>query len=139
MTLVLDNSVAMRWCLGDGSPQDLAYAAAVARRLQTDTAIVPAIWPLEVVNVLARAEFHAQLETDTSNAFLATLREMRIVIDADTDRYAFTATMDLARHHHLSAYDSAYLELALRMHFPLATLDVDLRQAATRAGAEIFA
>jgi predicted nucleic acid-binding protein len=40
----------------------------------------------------------------------------------------------LARTHHLSAYDAAYLELAIREGLPLATLDDDLRRAAARAG-----
>jgi predicted nucleic acid-binding protein len=36
--------------------------------------------------------------------------------------------------HHLTAYDAAYLELALRTGLPLATLDDDLRKAALTAG-----
>jgi len=34
----------------------------------------------------------------------------------------------------LSAYDAAYLELAIREGLPLASLDDDLRRAATAAG-----
>ncbi|MGH8116433.1 MAG: type II toxin-antitoxin system VapC family toxin [Rhodanobacteraceae bacterium] len=135
---MLDNSVTMRWCFGDGSPEDLDYAAAVSRQLQTDTALVPAIWALEVVNVVTRAESLGQLEADTSGAFLAVLQDMRIVADPDTGRYAFNATMDLARRHHLSAYDAAYLELAQRKQIPLATLDTDLRKAASTAGVSLF-
>jgi predicted nucleic acid-binding protein len=40
----------------------------------------------------------------------------------------------LARTYHLSAYDAAYLELAIREGLPLATLDDDLRRAASDAG-----
>lgn len=42
--------------------------------------------------------------------------------------------LDLARVHELSAYDAAYLELAMREGLPLATQDADLREAAARAG-----
>ena len=48
-------------------------------------------------------------------------------------------TLNLARRYRLSAYDAAYLELALRLGLPLATLDADLVKAATTAGLSIFA
>jgi predicted nucleic acid-binding protein len=38
----------------------------------------------------------------------------------------------------LSAYDAAYLELAMRSGLPLATLDADLAKAVTTAGVPIF-
>jgi predicted nucleic acid-binding protein len=40
----------------------------------------------------------------------------------------------LASDHALSAYDAAYLELALRRHLPLATQDKALLRAMTDAG-----
>jgi predicted nucleic acid-binding protein len=51
----------------------------------------------------------------------------------------FTEVLSVAREHDLSAYDAAYLELALRKGLPLATLDTRLRNAARRAGVELFA
>jgi predicted nucleic acid-binding protein len=42
--------------------------------------------------------------------------------------------LPLARRFHLSAYDAAYLELAIREGLPLATLDDDLRRGAAGAG-----
>ena len=47
-------------------------------------------------------------------------------------------TLNLARRYQLSAYDAAYLELALRTGLPLATLDADLAKAATSAGVPMF-
>jgi predicted nucleic acid-binding protein len=44
----------------------------------------------------------------------------------------------LARRHKLSAYDASYLELAIRLGVPLATLDVDLQKAAKKAGVKRF-
>jgi predicted nucleic acid-binding protein len=38
----------------------------------------------------------------------------------------------------LTSYDAAYLELAMRLGLPLATLDRQLADAATRAGVTIF-
>jgi len=41
------------------------------------------------------------------------------------------AVLEIARSYRLTIYDAAYLALALREHVPLATLDTDLRKAAT--------
>ena len=45
-----------------------------------------------------------------------------------------SVVLDLARTQHLSSYDAAYLELAMREGTPLATMDDDLRTAAGRVG-----
>ena len=56
------------------------------------------------------------------------------VIDSDTAEHALGNTLELARRYSLSAYDAAYLELALREGVALAILDVGLHNAATKAG-----
>jgi len=38
----------------------------------------------------------------------------------------------------LTAYDASYLEVALRMHLPLATLDDELIVASKASGAELL-
>lgn len=138
MSLVLDNSVSMRWCFGDGKRSDLDYAAAVARELRANSATVPAIWGLEVANVLARAEIQGAITTGRRDSFLRLLSAMPIDTDTATARHALTDTLHLARLHRLSAYDASYLELALRERLPLATLDSALRKAAKRVGVELF-
>jgi predicted nucleic acid-binding protein len=49
-----------------------------------------------------------------------------------------TGVVPLAREHKLSAYDAAYLDLAIREGAPLATLDNGLRKAAKAAGVRIY-
>ena len=49
----------------------------------------------------------------------------------ETDRQAWGATAKLAARHRLTLYGAAYLELARRRCLPLATLDSELRVAAT--------
>jgi predicted nucleic acid-binding protein len=44
----------------------------------------------------------------------------------------------LARRYRVSSYDASYLELALRAGLPLATLDANLKKAATKAGTRRF-
>jgi predicted nucleic acid-binding protein len=136
MRFVLDNSVVMRWLFGDGSPQDRAYAERVLDLLlvEGNLAWVPGIWPLEVGNVLLRAEAKGLLTEARASEFLGALQAMNIQTDGQTATHALTSTLQLARRHRLSSYDAAYLELALRQGLALATLDSDLQRAAGHSG-----
>lgn len=136
MQFVLDNSVTMRWLFGDGSPDDVAYADHVLELLAEPgaSALVPAIWALEVGNVIARAEARSLIEDARSTEFLSLLQDMAIEPDPETFDQALEQTLYLARRHGLSTYDAAYLELAQRKGLPLATLDADLRHAADASG-----
>lgn len=71
-------------------------------------------------------------------AFLNLVGSINIEADTDTFAYALTDTLQLARRYLLTAYDASYLELALRLGLPLATLDENLQKAADKAGVEKF-
>jgi predicted nucleic acid-binding protein len=68
------------------------------------------------------------------DAALADLTVLPVSIDAETDRQAWGTTVRLAAQHRLTVYDAAYLELAQRRGVPLATLDTELRNAASAEG-----
>ena len=138
MSFVLDNSVTMRWFFGDGKPQELAYARKALDAMKQDSALVPVTWGLEVANVIARAEAKALVTEARSGAFLEMLEGVDIEVDAATFAHALADTLQLARRYKLSAYDASYLELALRLGIPLATLDEDLQKAAKKAGVKKF-
>ena len=139
MRFVLDNSVTMCWLFGDGSASDLSYAAHVLGVLEDEAcvAVVPGNWALEVANVIVRAEARHLVTEARSAEFFGTLREMAVEVDGHTVSHALADTLQLARRFKLSSYDAAYLELALRQGLSIATLDVDLRQAAIQAGAPL--
>ena len=139
MRFVLDNSVTMRWFFGDGKPQDLAYAGKVLDLMQEAQALVPATWGLEVANVIAKAEEKALVTEARSGAFLEMLEDVDIEADSATFAHALSDTLQLARRYKLSSYDASYLELALRLGLPLATLDDGLQKAAKKAGVKRFA
>lgn len=139
MRFVLDNSVTMRWFFGDGSTRDREYASKVIAEMEEGTALVPVTWGLEVANVLARTETKGLLPKTDSEAFIERLGDMDIQVDANTFNYAMSDTLQLARTYKLSAYDASYLELALRLDIPLATLDEGLKKAAKKAGVKIIA
>jgi predicted nucleic acid-binding protein len=138
MSFVLDNSVTMRWFFGDGKPQELAYAGKALDAMKEANAFVPVIWGLEVANVIAKAEAKGLVTEARSGAFLEMLEGVDIEVDTATFAHALSATLQLARRYKISAYDASYLELALRLGLPLATLDEDLRKAAKKAGVKKF-
>ena len=139
MRFVLDNSVTMRWFFGDGKLQELAYAGKVLDAMKKTSALVPVTWGLEVANVIAKAEAKSLVTEARSGAFLEMLEGVDIEVDTATFAHALSNTLQLARRYKLSAYDASYLELALRLGIPLATLDEDLQKAAKKAGIKKFA
>ena len=138
MSFVLDNSITMRWYFGDGSLQELTYATRVLDAMKTNEAVVPSIWGLEVANVLVRSEDKGLATEARSEAFVGMLQRMNISVDSATFAQALAGTMQIARRYKLSAYDAAYLEIALREGLSLATLDEALLKAAERAGVKNF-
>jgi len=60
---VVDNSVVMSWCFKDETNN---YADIVLNRLTEAAAVVPSIWPLEVVNVFLVAERQKRLSESDS-------------------------------------------------------------------------
>jgi predicted nucleic acid-binding protein len=138
MNFVLDNSVTMRWFFGDGKPRELAYAGKVLDAMKKASALVPVTWGLEVANVIARAEAKGLVTEARGGTFLEMLEGVDIEADTATFLHALTDTLQLARRYKLSAYDASYLELALRLGIPLATLNKDLQKAAKKAGIKMF-
>jgi predicted nucleic acid-binding protein len=122
---VLDCSIVLRWALkeGEGVSFDLEKVAAYG-------GVVPSIWHLEVANVLLLKVRHKRLPAKELEPVLADIARLKIAVDERTDEFAWTMTLRLAEKHLLSAYDAAYLELALRRGLALATLDKDLAKAA---------
>ncbi|MGB8693018.1 MAG: type II toxin-antitoxin system VapC family toxin [Steroidobacteraceae bacterium] len=135
MTFVLDASVALSWLLEDAGA-DQAYANSIFNSMKKPTAQaqVPAIWGLEIANVIAKSESRGLLLASRSQAFLNTLSALPIVCDFQTHANALNNTLQLSRQHHLSAYDASYLELAMRLGLPIATLDGNLAKAALKGG-----
>jgi len=69
---------------------------------------------------------------------LADLAVLRIAVDPETDRHAWTTTLQLAERFELTLYDAAYLELAQRRALPLASIDGALCSAARALGVPLI-
>lgn len=136
MAWVFDASIAMAWCFDD---EKTAATETLLERLQTEAAVVPGLWHLEVANVLTQAmRKKARLTVAQRTQFRALLNSAAITVDTLTQAQAWTATLALADQYALTTYDAAYLELAIRLGAELATLDQDLRAAAQRAGIAVI-
>ncbi len=128
---VLDASLTMAWCFEDERSD---FAVAVLEALRHGEAVVPAVWGLEVANVLLVAERRGRLTQADSDAFVGLLCALPIVVAAAGSGVLPSAALALGRLHGLTSYDASYLELALRLAVPLATGDQRLRAAAAAAG-----
>lgn len=131
---VLDCSVAASWCFED---QATAYTEAVLDRLSGEEALVPALWPLQMGNLLSTAERNGTISAAQSARLVELLQALPIAVDETTPARAMDAILSLAREHGLSAYGAAYLELAMREGVPIATQNAGLREAANRCGVEL--
>lgn len=132
---ILDGSVCLAWYFQDEADD---YADAVRDCLVSARALVPSIWPLEIANTLWVGERRGRSTAAQATAWLSTLRALPITIDEQAPRRAFDDILSIARSQGVSAYDSAYLELAMRRQAPLATLDARLRTAARAIGIAAF-
>ena len=133
---VLDASVTLAWCFVD---ERTNYTEAVLDRLANGAeAVAPAIWPFEVANALLTGEKRQRLTVAQVTSLLQRIANLPISVDPVQTDHAFQQIVPLARQAQLTEYDAAYLELALRLGLPLATLDVRLKQAAKNAGISLL-
>lgn len=133
MAFVLDSSVVLAWMLPDESG---AAVHALADRLEKETAVAPAIWPLEVRNALLTAHRRKRLTDKDLDRLLAIVRALPIEIETSMADDALSSIVQLAREHALTIYDAAYLELARRRGLSLATLDAKLIGACQELGVQ---
>ena len=132
---VVDTSVVMAWCFED---EGNGYAETVLESLESAEAFAPAIWPLEVGNALLAAERKKRFGQAASARFLSLLGALPITGEQEPPERMFKEILSLAHTHGLSTYDASYLDLAMRLDLPLATLDAALANAAKKSGVQMY-
>ncbi len=133
MAFVLDCSVAMAWVF----PDEASGATARLRdSLADDRAFAPSLWPIEVGSVLLAATRRGRIRRDEWGGILAALEALPIEVEPVSASSLWGPMLALADRHGLSFYDAMYLELAVRLRLPFATLDRKLAAAARAAGVE---
>jgi predicted nucleic acid-binding protein len=132
---VLDCSVALSWCFPDEADP---YALAVSEAMAESSAHTPAIWLLEVANGLLVAERRGRISQEDVGRFAARFAWLAVIVDSVHRAGYVDDVIAVGRQYGLSAYDAAYLELAIRLRLPIATLDSRLASAAQKAGVQVF-
>lgn len=132
MAFIVDASVVAAWALHD-EQSDAADQLLV--RAVMEGIVSPALLWYEIRNILLVAERRNRITPRDSNAFLDNLEKIPWLSDMPRES---GHTMRLARAHKLTAYDAAYLELALRSNLHLATFDQPLARAAATEGVTVY-
>ncbi len=133
--VVIDSSIALTWCFEDEASSE---TDALFERVRDDGAVVPALWHLELSNVLLQAEKRGRMTASDVAMRLELIAELPISVDQETTARAWREVLTMARTERLTTYDATYLELAVRRGLPLLTKDNELAEAAKRLGVVVL-
>ncbi len=126
---VIDASVTMPWFFPD---EATPFTEGLLDALGIHELWAPTLWVLECTNVLQSAQRRRRIDATRRAEIAGQLSELPVRLDPQTPD--FVDIDRLASMHGLSAYDAAYLELALRRSLVLVTLDDRLLAAARSLG-----
>ncbi len=129
--IVIDCSYALAMVMPD------EQRPASLRQVGSARLLVPPIWPYEVANAFRSAVRRGRVTGPEILGVCARIEALQIELAGAHDasvRQRYLAAMS----HGLTAYDAAYVELALQHRGPLATLDAALARVAASAGIEVL-
>lgn len=129
--LIVDTSVIVPFVLDDEVDDRIP---AVAEAMREGVCMAPGLWSWEIANLLWKALRSQRLDEEQLHTAIQVIEGFAVSIDAMAVEMALGPTLALANRYGLTAYDAAYLELALRLGAELATHDRQLRKAAIAEG-----
>lgn len=124
---VVDASVAISWCIEDEA--SLATERLLDRAVENGI-VVPALWLLEMANVLQIAEKKKRILAEAVDSRLDQISQLIISVEDFNAHSVWTPILDLARRHDLTSYDACYLMVAKKHALSLASLDKAMIKAA---------
>lgn len=127
--IVLDASLAIRWLLLEAPP---SASPAVHDALLEQQILVPSHWPLEIANALRPDLRDRKLSIGDFQHIIERLDRLDIAVQPPLDVDEIGPLADFSVRHRLTAYDAAYVQLALQSSAVLATLDRAMRTAAAK-------
>jgi predicted nucleic acid-binding protein len=132
VAFVLDASVAVAWVVPSQASE---YAGRIRLRAKREPFHVPAVFPVEVSNVIVTLERRSILSAHGAASAAGVLSRLEPVVHAFG--LSVAELRQLANRYDLSAYDAAYLALALELRLPVACGDRPLKRALARAGVKL--
>jgi predicted nucleic acid-binding protein len=133
MKFVIDASFIASLLLPDEAAEE---SAAQLEHIKEGGAVAPILWQLEVANMLLTAQRRKRIDASQFMRILEAVDSFPVTLQPALTAKQRGDLLNLARKHELTAYDAAYLELALRLDLPLATVDDRLLSAASAEGAK---
>lgn len=128
---MIDASTTLAWAFNEGG-----RGPALQLLLDENELVAPWLWRLEVVQVVTRKERQKVLTTAAGTRLLEALESMNVEIMPEPVNRTLVGLAQAGRPYPLSAHDTVYLDLAMRLNLPLLTGDQNLRDAAARVGVE---
>jgi len=129
--IVLDCSYTMAMVMHDEE-----LPATIERAIE-GRLFAPAVWPFEVANALRNVVRRGRLQEAAVAELCTRIETYDVQLQGATDS-ALREKYRAAQAHDLTAYDAAYLDMALQRRYALATLDARLAAIATRVGVEVL-
>jgi len=132
--VVLDNSAAIAILMAD--EKDSEYAQTLLQKLDQIRFIVPALWRYEFANTIRMIQKRNRIVESKLVQLFADMEALQIEVVEDVQ--SPSVLREISQAHDVTAYDAAYLELALRRNVAIATCDRQLKAAAIAANIEII-
>jgi len=105
---------------------------------EKDTMLVPSLWWYEIANVLTMAVRRERLTHAQMNEIIGLLETIDMTTKEVSSLMQVTTLYEIAQLYALTAYDAAYLALAIAESACLATLDESLLHAGKKAGVDMY-
>lgn len=131
--VVFDNSVLAAWVLGEDAP---GVERAIGLLVDHE-GHVPSLWSWEFANILVVSQRKRRITAAQAAQALAIVQGLGLKVESTAPEHVLTQVTCVALAHGLTAYDAAYLELAMRLGATLATLDTALLRAAVTCAVPI--
>jgi predicted nucleic acid-binding protein len=133
--LVIDCSVSLAWFF---QVEHTQAALGMLDHARDQGMCIPSLWWREMTNGFLLAERCTRITEADTRHYLSLLEKLPITVDDLPVRQGVADALTLGRRYGLTAYDAAYLELAMRRGIPLATFDQSLSAAGENAGVTVL-
>ena len=129
MAFVVDASMVVAWFV---IGQATAHTRKVLARAGSEVLHSPPLLQIELASALVKLAHRRKIAPAAIGDILTAFEALDLVIDRTPPTARTIAAT--CRRYALSAYDAAYVELAMRLELPLAAKDSPLAEAARKAG-----